>query len=270
MSLTKKVVVITGASSGIGLACANEFAARGCQLVLAARNIESLLALEDELKGRQVNVLSVQTDVSKEEDCRNLIKLTIEKFGRLDVLINNAGLSMRALFADSELEVLKRLMDVNFWGTVYCTKYALPWLLESKGSVAGISSIAGIHGLPARTGYSASKFAMHGFLEALRIENLKKGLHVMIVAPGFTKSNIRKAALVANGSSQGESPRQEEKMMSAEEVARHIANGIEGKKRTIILTLQGKLVNLLKKFAPALLDKLSFNHMVQEEDSPLK
>lgn len=270
MSLKNKVVVITGASSGIGLACAKEFAAKGCQLVLAARNMENLSALENELKARQVNVLSVQTDVSNEEDCRNLINLAIERFGRLDVLINNAGLSMRALFADSDLEVLKRLMDVNFWGTVYCTKYALPWLLDSKGSVAGISSIAGIHGLPARTGYSASKFAMHGFLEALRIENLKKGLHVMIVAPGFTRSNIRKSALVADGTTQGESPRHEEKMMSAEEVAGYIANGIDRRKRTVILTLQGKLVSLLKKFAPALLDHLSFKHMAKEEDSPLQ
>jgi short-subunit dehydrogenase len=269
MDLNEKVVVITGASSGIGMACAKEFARRGSHVVIAARNLESLKNLEKELVDSGTRVLVVPTDVSKEEDCEKLIQETVGAFGRMDVLINNAGLSMRAIFADADLLVLKRLMDVNFWGTVYCTKYALPWLLQSKGSVAGISSIAGIHGLPGRTGYSASKFAMHGFLEALRIENLKKGLHVMIVAPGFTRSNIRKVALVADGSAQGESPRKEEKMMSAGQVASHIANGIEKRKRTVVLTMQGKTVNFLKKFAPSLLDKLSFNHMAKEDNSPL-
>ena len=269
MDLKNKVVVITGASSGIGMACAKEFARRGSHVVIAARNSDNLKILEKELVEAGTRVLVVPTDVSKMEDCRNLMQETVGAFGHIDVLINNAGLSMRAIFADTDLEVLKRLMDVNFWGTVYCTKYALPWLLKSKGSIAGISSIAGIHGLPGRTGYSASKFAMHGFLEALRIENLKKGLHVMVVAPGFTQSNIRKLALVADGSAQGESPRKEEKMMSAKQVAYHIANGIEKRKRTIVLTMQGKMVSFLKKVAPALLDKLSFNHMAKEEDSPL-
>ncbi len=270
MSFQNKVAIITGASSGIGLACAREFARRGYNLVVAARNIDSLVLLEKELLAKGTKILSVQTDVSREEDCSKLVQKTIASFGRIDVLINNAGLSMRALFADTKLDVLRRLMDVNFWGTVYCTKYALQYLIETKGSVAGVSSIAGIHGLPGRTGYSASKFAMHGFLESLRIENLKKGLHVMIVAPGFTQSNIRKSALVADGSTQGESPRLEEKMMSAEEVARHIAIGIKKRRRTVILTAQGNLVFLLKKFVPSLLDKLSYNHMSKEGDSPLK
>lgn len=267
--LMNQTIVITGASSGIGLACAREFSSRGCQVVLAARNLEKLSMLEGELSSGGSDVYIVKTDVSIEDDCRQLIEKTIERYGKIDVLINNAGLSMRALFIDTELNVLKTLMNVNFWGTVYCTKYALPFLLKSRGSVAGVSSIAGIHGLPARTGYSASKFAMHGFLEALRIENLKTGLHVMIVAPGFTQSSIRKVALMADGSAQGESPRNEEKMMSAEKVAFHIARGIEKRKRTVVLTMQGKTVATLKKFAPALLDKLSFNHMAKEENSPL-
>lgn len=269
MELHNKVVVITGASSGIGMACAREFANRGCHVVIAARNTALLKELESELVEKGSRVLAVTTDVSLEENCNRLIELTVQTFGRLDILINNAGISMRAVFADTSPDVLKKLMDVNFWGTVYCTKYALPYLLQAKGSVAGVSSIAGIQGLPGRTGYSASKFAMHGFLEALRVENLKKGLHVMIVAPGFTRSNIRKVALVADGSSQGESPRDEGKMMSAEKVAWYIARGIEKRKRTVILTAQGKLVNLLKKFAPALLDKLSYNHMAKEANAPI-
>ena len=196
---------------------------------------------------------------------------TIKNFGRIDILINNAGISMRALFKDVELNVLKRLMDVNFWGAVYCTKYALPYLQASKGSVVGISSIAGFIGLPGRTGYSASKFALHGFLETLRIENLKTGLHVLIAAPGFTATNVRKVALTAHGGQQGETPRAEDKMMSAETVAIHLAKAIKKRKRTLILTfVEGKLTVFLRKWLPSLVDRLAYNHMAKEPDSPFK
>jgi short-subunit dehydrogenase len=142
--------------------------------------------------------------------------------------------------------------------------------LEQKGSVVGISSVAGIKGLPARTGYSASKFAMNGFLEALRIENLKNGLHVLVAHPGFTTSNIRNTALAADGAMQGESPRDEAGMMSAEEVAKHIYKAVSKRKNKIILTSQGKITNLMNKFFPNLLDKMVFNHMAKEPDSPFK
>ncbi|MCD4684121.1 MAG: SDR family NAD(P)-dependent oxidoreductase, partial [Bacteroidales bacterium] len=180
------------------------------------------------------------------------------------------GISMRALFEDTELSVIKKLMDINFWGTVYCTKYALPHLLKTKGSVVGVSSIAGYKGLPGRTGYSASKFAMHGFLEVLRIENMKKGLHVLTACPGFTASNIRNTALAADGSQQSESPRDEEKMMSAEDVADKIIGAIEKKKDRLTLTTQGKLTVLLNKFFPKFMDKMVYNHMAKEADSPFK
>jgi NADP-dependent 3-hydroxy acid dehydrogenase YdfG len=217
--LKDKIVVITGASSGIGLACARLFAARGAKLSLAARSLDKLQALQQELP---TAVLAIKTDVSKEEDCRKLIEQTVETYGGIDVLVNNAGISMRALFKELDLKVLHQLMDVNFWGCVYCTKYALPYLLERKGSVVGVTSIAGYKGLPARTGYSASKFAMNGFLDTLRTEHLYDGLHVMTFAPGFTASNVRFAALTADGSPQGESPRDENTMMSAECVAKHM------------------------------------------------
>jgi short-subunit dehydrogenase len=265
-----KVIIITGASSGIGLACAREFAGKGSKVVLAARTIEKIDSLSGELRSGGMDALAVQTDVSDESQCKRLIELTIGKYNRVDILINNAGISMRALFGQTDLDVLRKLMDVNFWGAVYCTRYALPYLLETKGSVAGISSIAGFQGLPGRTGYSASKFAMHGFLEALRIENMNNGLHVLIAAPGFTASNIRKSALVADGSEQGDSPRKEEKMMPADEVARHIYRAIVKRKRSLILTSEGKSTVLLKKFAPGILEKLVFDHFAREPDSPLK
>ena len=178
---------------------------------------------------------------------------------------------MRALFEDLELDVIRRLMDVNFWGTVYCTKYALPYLLQTKGSLVGIISVAGFLGLPGRTGYSASKFAVRGFLNTLRVENLKKGLHVLVAAPGFTASNIRKTALVADGSQQGDSPRAESKMMSAERCAQIIVNGVVKRKREIIMTLvEGKISVFLSKWFPSLLDKLAYGHMAKEPNSPFK
>lgn len=266
-----KVVIITGASSGIGLACAREFARRGALVSVCARSADKLEEIKREFDAAGHKLLVTEADVSREEDCKRLIDNTVREFGKIDILINNAGMSMRALFVDLHLDVMRKLMDINFWGTVYCTKYALPYILEQKGSVVGVSSIAGFIGLPGRAGYSASKYAMHGFLNTLRVENLRKGLHVLIVAPGFTASNIRKTALTADGSAQGETPRNENKMMSAEEVALRIIKAIQKRKRTLILTfVEGKLTVFLSKWLPALVDKLSYNVMAKEPDSPFK
>ena len=266
-----KVVIITGASSGIGKALVYEFARNGAKIAMGARNLEELQKIEADLNSQGIEALSVQTDVTQETDCENLIKKTIERFGHIDILVNNAGISMRALFVDLKLDVIRRLMDVNFWGTVYCTKFALPYILQTKGSVVGIISVAGFLGLPGRTGYSASKFAVRGFLNTLRVENLKNGLHVLVAAPGFTASNIRKTALVADGHQQGESPRAENKMMSAEKCAQIIVNGVKKRKREIVMTLvEGKISVFLSKWFPSLLDKLAYKHMAKEPDSPFK
>ena len=263
-----KVAIITGSSSGIGKALAYELAGRGADLVLGARNIEKLNEIASDLVYQGKNVIAVKTNVAIENECKNLILSAREKFGKIDILINNAGISMRALFEDTDLDVIRKLMDVNFWGTVYCSKYALPYLLESKGSLVGVSSIAGYKGLPGRTGYSSSKFAMNGFLETLRIENRKKGLHVLIACPGFTETNIRNIALNAVGEQQGESPRDETKMMPADEVAKHIAKAIIKHKSTLILTSQGKMTVWLNKFFPRFMDKMVYDHMAREPDSP--
>ena len=267
--MNDKVVIITGASSGIGRALAKEFAARGARLSLGARRTELLEQLQNELQ--ETKILITKTDVSDENDCRLLIEETIKRFGQIDVLINNAGISMRALFEELDTKVIRQLMDVNFFGTVYCSKFALPHLLKTKGSLVGVISIAGYVGLPGRTGYSASKFAIRGFLDTVRIENLKKGLHVLVAAPGFTASEVRKVALTNDGSQQGETPRDESKMMSSEECARHIVRAIEKRKRELILTFtEGKLTVFLGKFFPSLLDKLTYNHMAKEPNSPFK
>lgn len=269
-TLKDKVIVITGASSGIGEAMAREYAARGAKVVLGARSVQKLQLLAGEIRRHGGQAAYCGVDVTQPEECRGLIDTAVREFGGVDVLVCNAGISMRALFDDVELEVLHRLMDVNFWGTVNCCKYALPYLQRAKGSIVGVSSVAGLHGLPGRTGYSASKYAMTGFLETVRIENLKKGVHVMIAAPGFTASNVRFSALTADGSAQGESPRKEEKMMSAAEVARRIARGVVRRKRTLAMDFNGRATVLIKKFAPGLLDRLYYSHMAKEPDSPLK
>jgi short-subunit dehydrogenase len=270
-SFQNKVVVITGASSGIGKALSFAFASHGAKIVIAARNKMKLDEVRHILVEKGADALSVQTDVSIESDCKRLIDETLKNFGSIDILINNAGISMRATFADLDVSVIRSLMDVNFWGTVYSTKYALPHLLKVRGSVTGVISVAGHVGLPGRTGYSASKFAVRGFLDALRSENLKTGLHVMVVAPGFTASDIRKVALSANGEIQGESPRDENKMMSAEAVAGYILKGILKRRNSMVLTfMEGKFTVCLNKFFPLLVSKLAYKHMAKEPNSPFR
>ncbi len=269
MSFINKVVVITGASSGIGKALAEEMAKRGANIVLAARQYVTLCEITANLQSKYaIRALAVQADVSKEEDCKAMVNQALLTFGKIDILINNAGLSMRALFNDLDIAVLKNLMDVNFWGTVYCTKYALPEILKTSGSIVGVSSIAGYRGLPGRTGYSSSKFAMNGFLESLRTELLKTGVHVMVACPGFTTSNIRVAALAKDGSSHGETSMEEGKMMSAAEVAARICDGIGSRKRTLIMTRQGKLAVWVNKLFPAFADKKVFE-LFSKEKNPL-
>ena len=266
--MKNKVVIITGASSGIGKACASAFFKRGARLVLVARTESKLIELTKSITNLGGEAIYVVADVSSEADCANMINKSIEAYGSIDILINNAGISMRALFLDLDLGDFEKVMRINFYGTVYATKYALKHILATKGSIVGVSSIAGHKGLPARTAYSASKFAMTGFLEALRIENLKKGLHVLVASPGFTSSNIRQNAINASGNHQKESPRNEKKMMSSEEVAEKIASAVDKRKNSIVLTSQGKLLVFLNKFLPNLVDRLVFNSLSKEKKSP--
>ncbi|MBP5218598.1 MAG: SDR family oxidoreductase [Bacteroidales bacterium] len=265
-----KVVIITGASSGIGLASARLFGSLGAKVVMAARSYDKLVGLAPSVSPDADSVLCVRTDVTREDDCRNLIDEAVKRFGKIDILVNNAGISMRAMFEDLDLSVIHSLMDVNFWGTVQCTKFALPYLLESKGQVAGIISVAGFTALPARTGYSASKYAIRGFLDTLRIEHLKDGLNVLVFAPGYTDSNVRKAALTADGTPQGETPLKEDKLMSAEECALHLARSLRKRKSQVVLTGLGKMSVLAHNLFPRLMDSLTYRFISKEAGSPFK
>ncbi|RAW03144.1 SDR family oxidoreductase [Pseudochryseolinea flava] len=265
-----KVVIITGGSSGIGKALAEVFGRRGSKIIITGRNGSDLNAVVNELSNKGITITGIQADVTSVADNERMASEAMRAYGRIDVLINNAGISMRALFSETDLDVVKKVMDINFYGVLYATKACLPEITKNKGSVVGISSIAGFRGLPGRTGYSASKFALNGFLEVLRTELLKQDVHVLTACPGFTASNIRKRALTKDGSAQGESPRQEEKMMSAEECAQHIYNATVKRKRTLVLTTQGKLTVFLNKWLPGLTDKLVYNVMAKEADAPIK
>ncbi len=250
-----KVVVVTGGTDGIGKALVDLLLLSGAKVATCGRNHDKLYHLQSEYPSYPL--LTIVSDVSNENDCRRFIESSIKVYGGIDILINNAGISMRALLKDTSTEVLHKVMDINFFGAVYCTKYALASITERKGTIVGVSSIAGYRGLPGRSGYSASKFALQGWLEAIRTELLDAGVHVMWVCPGFTTSNIRNVALNKDGNPQGETPLDESKLMSSEACARHILHAIEKKKRTMVLTLTGKSTVWMNKFFPAWADKLT-------------
>ena len=249
-----KVVVITGGSEGIGRALVELFLSKGAKVATCGRNFDKLYQLQSQNAGKPL--LTHSADVSVEQDCMSFINLVLEHYQSIDLLINNAGLSMRAEFEEVSMDTMRRLMDVNFWGAVYCTKFALPAIKKSKGTIVSVSSIAGFRGLPGRSGYSASKYALNGWMEALRTELLETGVNILWVCPGFTSSNIRNTALDKSGLPQGESPLDEKKLMPAELCASYIYEAIEKRKRTLVLTFQGKKTVWVNKLFPSLADKL--------------
>ena len=199
-----KVVVVTGGTDGIGKALVDELLQAGAKVATCGRDHDKLYRLQSTYPSSFLHTMVA--DVSSENDCRRFVETTIKIYGSIDVLINNAGISMRALLKDASTDVTRKVMDINFFGAVYCTKYALNSIIERKGIIVGISSIAGYRGLPGRSAYSASKYALQGWLEAIKTELLNDGVHVMWVSPGFTTSNIRNAALNKDAQSHGDTP----------------------------------------------------------------
>lgn len=265
-----KVVIVTGGSSGIGKALAERFGASGSKILITGRHKEDLDKTVNELREKKITIHAFQGDVSIEKTNMAMAQEAIRLYGTIDILINNAGISMRALFSEVDMIVVRKVMDTNFFGAMYATKYCLPEITKNKGSIVGISSIAGFLGLPGRTGYSSSKFALNGFLSVLRTELLDTGVHVLTACPGFTASNIRKHALTKDGHEQGESPRTEEKMMTAEECAHHIYRAVVKRKRTLVLTGQGRLAVWLNKWWPTMADRLVYYVMAKEKNAPIR
>ncbi len=268
--MERKVAIITGGSSGIGRALAIEYGRKGYCIVFTGRSPQRVKETSSILNSHAIEHKGLLLDVSSEDDNIEMVEQALIHYGRIDVLICNAGITQRALFEDMDLAVFNKVMSVNFYGAVYGVRYALPHLMKTKGSIIAVSSINGYKGTPARTAYSASKFAMQGFFDSLRMELKPRGVHVLVVNPGFTATNIRKTALTANGHEQGESPRDETKMMTAEEVATRVYNAAERKERDLILTSLGKATVALNKWFPGWVDGQAMKLMAKENASPIK
>ena len=253
-----KVVVITGASKGIGAELARQLAAKGARLVLAARHAKELEAVAAQCRERGGSAVTVRADVGVERDCAAIMSGAALAYGGIDVLVNNAGATMWARFEDIEdLSVLERIMRVNYMGAVYCTRHALPYLRASRGVLVGISSLAGRTGVPTRTGYSASKHAMTGFFDSLRIELDGSGVAVTMIYPGFVATGIRENATGPDGKPIGVSPVKEGEVMGVEECARRIVVAIERRSREVVMTARGKMGLWLKLIAPTLVDRIA-------------
>lgn len=260
------IAFITGASRGIGYALCQYLLEKNFSVAGLARDISPFQALQ---KAYPQRLLPVEGDVTNYDSCKEAVEKTVQAFGGIDWLINNAGISMRALFADAEISTLRQVMEVNFWGTVHFCKAALPYLIARQGLIIGVSSIAGFRGLPARTGYSASKFAMQGFLESLRVELLPTGVDVVIAGLGFVRTGIRARALNAQGSPQGESPIDERAFLSPEKVAQELFRAAQKRQPYLILPKKQNLTLWLSRLFPRWTDKKVFAFFAKEKDSPL-
>jgi short-subunit dehydrogenase len=251
-------IILTGASEGIGRALALELAARGARLALAARDRERLESLVQECRGRGGEARALPTDVTNQQDCEWLVNETVAAFGGIDALVHNAGITMWSRFdALGDLSIFERIMEVNYLAPVRLTALALPELKKSRGLLVAVASLAGLTGVPERSGYAASKHALIGFFDSLRIELDGSGVDVSVIAPDFVVSEIHKRAIGPDGEPLGESPMVKSKIMTADECARRIAQAIDRRERQVIMSTRGKLGRWLKLLAPSLIDRLA-------------
>ena len=261
-----RVIVITGASEGIGRALALALSPQAPKLVLAARNEARLLELKAQCEAAGAQAIVVPTDVTVQESCKNLIDQSAAQFGRIDALVNNAGRTMWTLLEDiRDLSIFDQLMRLNYLGCVYCTYYALPHLRQSKGRIVAISSVAGLAGVPTRTGYSASKHAMFGFFNSLRVELADSGVSVTMVAPDFVLSEIHRRAFDADGAALGKSPLNEDSIMTADVCARMIVDAMTKRKRLLLTSRRGKLGRWLAFLAPAMMDRIAARAIARKQ-----
>ncbi len=258
MDFRENVVIITGASSGIGKALALLLAGRGAFLSLAARNEERLDKVAQLCRQQGGKAIAVPTDVSDEAACKTLVEKTVAAYGRIDTLVNNAGISMWVPFTQIEdLSMFERIMRVNYLGSVYCTYYALPYLQKTGGRLVAVSSLTGKTGVPTRTAYAASKHAMAGFFDSLRVELMDSKVSVTVIYPGFVATEVRERALGADGRPLGKSHLDESNVMSAEQCAQQIADAIAKRKRELVMTARARIGLWLKLIAPGMVDKIA-------------
>jgi short-subunit dehydrogenase len=256
--LAGKRIILTGASEGIGRALALELASRRARLALAARDRDRLESLVQECRLRGGEAIAVPTDIANEQDCDWLVQEAVKSFGGLDVVVHNAGVTMWSRFdALKDFEIFETLLRVNYLGPVHLTAHALPHLKQSKGLIVAVASLAGLTGVPERSGYAASKHAMIGFFDSLRIELAGSGVDVSVIAPDFVVSEIHKRAIGPDGQPLGSSPMQQSKIMTAAECAARIARAIEKRERLVLMSARGKLGRWLKLLAPSIIDRIA-------------
>ena len=268
--MEKKVAIITGASSGIGEALAYQFGKEGFRLLITGTNEKRINTVSNNLKKYNIDHKTLIHDVSIENDNKKMVDFAIKSFGRIDVLICNAGISIRSLFENVDLKIFKKLFSINFFGAIYGTKFSLPYLEKTKGTIIAMSSLNGFIATPTRSAYVASKHAMQGFYDSLRLELLNKEINVMVISPGYVKSNFRLNTLKSDGKKEGPSSRDSKKMMDPEFLAKKIFIGYSKKKRNMIFTFRGKLAHLIKNWFPRLSDKLAYKEILNEKESLLK
>ncbi|MBU2913960.1 MULTISPECIES: SDR family oxidoreductase [Reichenbachiella] len=266
----QKTLIITGGTSGIGKACVEYYGSKGYQVIFTGRDAAKVSELTAQWQSDGIDCLGLVAPVEEEAAAKQVIEQAIDRFGKIDVLICNAGISMKALFEDVDLKVFERVMRVNFMGTINYVKYALPHIIATQGSIVGISSINGQRGTPGRSAYSASKFAMEGFFESLRVEVMKRGVHILTISPGYTESNIRTNALGPDGNIRNESHKKENTLMDAATVAAHIYKAQHKRKRNVTLTLLGKALIFLNKRFPTWMDNTVYRVMTKEDPSLIK
>lgn len=252
------VTIVTGASEGIGREYCLKLARRHTTIVIAARNEQRLLQLREEIETLGSKALVIPTDVAQEEACEGLIARTIEEEGRIDTLVNNSGITLWSRFDDiTDVTVFEKLMRVNYLGCAFCTFHALPYLKKTRGRIAVVTSIAGLTGVPARSAYAASKHAVRGLFESLRIELKGSGVTITEIAPDFVLSEMQKRALDGKGGAVGGNPMQERKVMTAEECAEIMQQAIDKRKRLVVTSTRGKIGQWLKLLSPELMDRMA-------------
>jgi NAD(P)-dependent dehydrogenase (short-subunit alcohol dehydrogenase family) len=254
----ENVVILTGASRGIGREMAFQLADQGAWLALAAREAGALEEVAAECRSRGARAVAIPVDVGEEAQCAALVARTVEEFGRIDTLVNNAGIGMWARFDEvRDLSIFERILRVNYLGSVYCTWHALPQLKRTRGRIVGVSSLTGKTGVPTRSAYAASKHAMAGLFDSLRIELAGTGVTVTMVYPGFVATEIRERAFGADGKPLGASPVREAEVMTAETCARLILEAAARRRRELVMTRRGKIGMWLKVLAPGLVDRIA-------------
>lgn len=264
MNFADKVVIITGSSQGIGKALAFELAERGARIVINGRNTERLEEAYREMADKGIDVLAVPGDVTAKLDCQKLVDETIKKYSKIDILVNNAGFAAKGMVSELEVDVFRKVMDINYFGTINPIKAALPHIKHQKGSIILISSLAGLYGLPVYSSYSSSKMALTGLAQSLRLELHDDGVHVGIIHVGFTENDPRKQVYNADGKLEILPKRDNVKLMPQKVVARKIANDISKKKFVTIYTGMGKLMVIVRQIFPGLYDRimLSMRHKI--------